>query len=96
MHIAAVNPLAVSETEIPADAIEKERHKDAYIVEMLAGDALVIGDDDVARLEAGPAIARDGVADDDAKVGHEVRHAADILRDQLPIGVKRCSATQAE
>ena len=53
---------------------------------MLAADALVVRDDHVARREAVDAVALDAVSDDDAEVGDEVRDAADVLRDQAPVG----------
>ncbi len=68
---------------------------DDDIVEVLAGDRLMIGDDDVARGKALPAVALHGVGDDDAEVGDEMRHAADVLADQLAGGVDQRGAEVA-
>jgi len=68
---------------------------DDDVVEVLAGDRLMVGDDDVARGEAVPAVALHGVGDDDAEVGDEMRHAADVLADQLAGGVDQRGAEVA-
>jgi hypothetical protein len=54
---------------------------------VLAGHRLVVGDDDVARLEAVRAVALHPVGHQHAQVGDEMRHAADILRNELALGV---------
>ena len=54
--------------------------------------ARVVGDDDVAGLEALRAIALHAVDHDDAEVGDEMRHAADVLADQPSVGVEQCAA----
>ena len=67
-------------------ALEEIRRVDDDVVEMLAGHRLVIGDDDVAGLEPVLAVARHAVGDDDAEIGDEMRHAADILRHERAVG----------
>ena len=53
------------------------------VVEMLPGDGLMIGDDDISRGKAVLAVALHAVGDDDTEVGHEMRHSADVLTDQF-------------
>ena len=50
---------------------------DDDVVETLAGDRLVIGDDHVARRDPLPAVVLHAVGDDNAKIGYKMRNAAD-------------------
>lgn len=50
---------------------------DDDVVETLAGDRPVIGDDHVARREPLPAVMLHAVGDDNAKIGYKMRNAAD-------------------
>ena len=61
-------------------------HVDDDVVEVLAGDALVIGDEHVLGREAVAPVLVHAVDDEDAEIGHEMRHAADILRHQRAVG----------
>ena len=63
---------------------------------MLSGDALVIGDDHIARMEAAHAVALDAVANDDAEVGDEVRDATHVLREQSSVDVEQAAAVVAD
>ena len=67
--------------------LEEIGHEDDDVVEVLAGDRLVVGDQDVAGREPVLAVALHGVGNDDAEVGDEVRHAAHVLAYQAPVGV---------
>ena len=89
---ADVDPVRAHHREHQQLALVEIGHVDDDVVEVLAGDRLVVGDDDVARLEALGAVALHAVDDDDAEVGDEVRDAADILRDQLALGVEQRGA----
>ena len=50
---------------------------------------------DVAGLEALAAVALHAVDDDDAEIGDEVRHAADVLRHELAVGIDQRGAEVA-
>ena len=92
---ADVDPVGAHHRKHQQLALMEIGHVDDDVVEVLAGDRLVVGDDDVARLEALGAVALHAVDDDDAEVGDEVRDAADILRDQLALGVEQRGAIVA-
>ncbi len=63
---------------------------------MLPGDTLMVHQDDVARREAGTSEALDPIFDHDAEIGHEVRDAADVLRDQPSVHVEQRAAIIAD
>ena len=46
----------------------------------------MVGDDHIAGLEPAGPIALHAIDDDDAEIGDEMRHAADILAHQIAIG----------
>ena len=94
-HAADVDPMRPHHREHQELAAVEIGHVDDDIVEVLAGDRLVVGDDHVARREAVLAVALHAVGDDDAEVGDEMRHAADILADQLAVGVDQRGAEVA-
>ena len=71
-------------------------HVDDNVVEMLSGHRLMIGDNDVARLESVAAVALHAVDDEDAEIGNEVGDAADILRNQLAVRVEQRGAIVAD
>ena len=85
-HAADVDPVRAHHHEHQELALVEIGRVDDDVVEVLAGDRLVVGDDDVARLEALGAVALHAVDDDDAEIGDEVRHAADVLRHELAVG----------
>ena len=68
---------------------------DDNVVEVLAGDRLVVGDDYVARLETAAAVALHAIDHQDAQIRNEVRDAADILRDQLALQIEQRGAIVA-
>src|SRR5207244_5652114 len=63
-----------------------------YVVQMLAADALVIGDDHIARMETVFAVTFHSVANHNAEVRYEVRDPADVLRQQAAPGVEQAAA----
>ena len=89
---ADVDPMRAHHGEHQKLAIVEVRHVDDDVVEVLPRHRLVIGDDDVARLESLRAVALHAVGDDDAEIGHEVGDAADILRDELALGIDQRGA----
>ena len=92
---ADVDPVRAHHQEHQQLALVEVGHVDDDVVEVLAGDRLVVGDDDVARLEAVGAVAPHAVGDENAEVGDEVRHAADVLRNELALGVEQRGAIVA-
>ena len=92
---ADVDPVRPHHGEHQELALVEIGHVDDDVVEMLAGDRLMIGDDHVARLETVAPVALHPVHDDDAEIGDEMRDAADILRDQLALGVDERGAEVA-
>ena len=50
----------------------QERHVDNDVIEVLAGDALVIGDENVFRIESVGPFPRGDILDDDAEISDEV------------------------
>ena len=92
---ADIDPMRAHHGEHQKLAAVEIRHVNDDVIEMLAGDRLMIGDDRVARRKALGAVALHAVGDDDAEVGDEVRNAADILRDELAFGIDQRGAEVA-
>ena len=82
---ADVDPVRPHHTEHQKLALVEIGRVDDNVVEVLAGDRLVVGDDYVARLETAAAVALHAIDHQDAQIRNEVRDAADILRDQLAL-----------
>ena len=94
-HAADVDPVRPHHDEHHQLAPVEIGHVDDDVVEVLPRHRLVVGDDDIARLEAVPSVAPQAVGDDDAEVGDEMRHPADVLADQLAGGVDQRGAEVA-
>src|SRR6516165_1605175 len=94
-HAADVDPMCPHHGEHQQLAGVKVGRVDDDVVEVLPRDRLVIGDDDVAGREALPAVAPHAVGDDDAEIGDEMRHPADVLADQLAGGIDQRGAEVA-
>ena len=77
-------------------SVEEERRVDDDVVEVLAGDRLMVGDHHVARREAVEPVALDAVADHHAQIGDEVRDAAHVLRDQRAVGIEERATVVAD
>ncbi len=86
-HAAHVDPVCAHHREHQELALIEVGHVDDDVVEVLPRHRLVIGDDHVAGGETILAVALEAVGDDDAEIGHEMRHAAHVLADQLAVGV---------
>ena len=84
---ADIDPMRAHHREQLQLALVEIGHVDDDVVEVLPGDGLVIHDDHVAGREAVAAVSLHAVGDDDAEIGDEMRHAADILAQQLAIGI---------
>jgi hypothetical protein len=89
---ADVDPVRTHHREHQQFAAIEIRHVNDDVVEMLAGHRLMVGDDDVTRLEALDAVTAHAVSDENAEVGDEVRDAADILRNQLALEIDQRGA----
>src|SRR6185312_11188346 len=84
---ANIDPMRPHHREQHQLALEEIGHIDDDVVEVLPRHGLVIHDEDIAGGEAVLAIDPDAVGDDDAEIGDEMRDAADILAEQLALGV---------
>ena len=62
---------------------------------MLPADTLVIGDDHIARTETVFAVTFQSIPDHVAQIRDEVRHPADVLRQQSSPGVEQAAAIVA-
>src|SRR5258708_6627590 len=87
---ADVDPVRPHHGEREQLALEEVREVDHDVVKVLPRHRLVVGDDDVARLETLPAVALHSVGDDDAQVRDEMGNAPDVLADQLPVDIDEC------
>ncbi len=92
---ADVDPVRAHHQEHQQLALVEVGHVDDDVVEMLARHRLMVGDDDVAGLEAVLAVALQPVDHEHAEVRDEVRHAADVLRDQFAPGAEQRRAVVA-
>ncbi len=92
---ADIDPMRAYHREHEQLAPKKIGHVDDDVVEMLARDRLVVGDDDVVGLEARGAVPLHAVDDERAEIGHEMRYPADILRHQAGIGEEHRGAEVA-
>ena len=70
-------------------AVGEIRRVHHHVIQVLAGDALMIGDDDVAAPKSVRAVAADGVLNDRRPDPHEMRDAAGVLRQQTSFGVQQ-------
>src|SRR6185437_6157353 len=84
---ADIDPMRPHHREQHQLALEEIGHIDDDVVEVLPRHGLVVHDEDIAGGEAVLAIDPDAVGDDDAEIGDEMRDAADILAEQLALGV---------
>ena len=95
-HAANIDPVGAHHGEHQQLALEEIGHVDDDVVEVLARHRLMVGDDDVAGLEALGAIALHAVHHDHAEVGDEMGHAAYVLADEIAIGGEQRGAEVAD
>ncbi len=94
-HAADVDPVRPDHGEGEQLALPEIGHVDADVVEVLAGHRRVVHQQHVAGGETIAPVARHRVGDDDAEVGDEVRHPADVLAEKLALRVDQRGAEVA-
>ena len=84
---ADIDPVRPHHGEEGEPVLEEIGDVDDDVVEVLARDRLVIGDQHVARREPVPAVPRHCVGNDDAEIRNEVGYAAHVLTHQPAVDV---------
>src|ERR1700733_13989920 len=83
---ADIHPVGARCGESEQLAAFETRRVYQYVVQMLPANAPMIGDDHIAGMETIFAVTFHSIANHDAQVRYEMRHAADVLRQQAAPG----------